>query len=200
MMLQPIHNQRVLPAQLQQTVLPAVTVDTTEIHKQIAQMYNRTIIMPETHTYEVTHYVQTPQGLVKQPEPINNSSSIVATQPVAVLPQQQLVVPSLVVPQPQVLIPQAQVVVPQVQAVVPQAQIVPQASIVGPQYQTLSIQPISSLAVNQRNSLIQPVVPVAQSVLINPAPQLMAQPLIGQSILAQPLSASYNPSMVMNKI
>ena len=194
MMLQPIHNQRVLPAQLQQTVLPAVTVDTTEIHKQIAQMYNRTIIMPETHTYEVTHYVQTPQGLVKQPEPINNSSSIVATQPVAVLPQQQLVVPSLVVPQPQVLIPQAQVVVPQVQAVVPQA------SIVGPQYQTLSIQPISSLAVNQRNSLIQPVVPVAQPVLINPAPQLMTQPLIGQSILAQPLSASYNPSMAMNKI
>ena len=194
MMLQPIHNQRVLPAQLQQTVLPAVTVDTTEIHKQIAQMYNRTIIMPETHTYEVTHYVQTPQGLVKQPEPITNSSSIVA--PGAVLPQQQLVVPSLVIPQPQVLIPQVQVVVPQVQAVVPQTQIVPQASVVGPQYQTLSLQPISSLAVNQRNSLIQPL---AQSVLINPAPQLATQPLIGQSFLAQPLSVSYNPAMVMNK-
>jgi len=194
MMLQPIHNQRVLPAQLQQTVLPAVTVDTTEIHKQIAQMYNRTIIMPETHTYEVTHYVQTPQGLVKQPEPINNTSSIVATQPSAVLPQQQLVVPSLLVPQPQVLIPQAQVVVPQVQAVVPQA------SIVAPQFQTLSFQPISSMVVNQRNSFIQPVVPLAQSVLIKPAPQLTTQPLVGQSILAQPLSVSYNPSIAMNNI
>ena len=94
-MLQPIHNQRVLPAQLQQTVLPAVTVDTTEIHKQIAQMYNRTIIMPETHTYEVTHYVQTPQGLVKKPEPINYFP-LASTPPEALLPQKQIEIPQAV--------------------------------------------------------------------------------------------------------
>ena len=203
MILQPIHNQRVLPAQVQQKVLPAVTVDTTEIHKLIDRMYNKTIVMPATHTYEVTHYVQTPQGLVKQPEPNNITSSIVSTQPEVVLPQQQIVVPAsqvlvpqtqvvvpqtqVVVPQTQLLAPQAQLVVPQVQAVVPQPQvIVPQASVVVPQ-----IQPTSSLVINQRNSLIQPVVPLTQSVLVSPAPQY--------SILSQPLS-SYNPSMVLRAI
>ena len=100
-MLQPIHNQRVLPAQVSQQVLPAVTVDTTEIHKLLNQMYNKTIITPGTQTFEVSHYVQTPQGLVKQAEPINNSSSIISTQPEAVLPQQQLLVPP-----PQVVVSQ----------------------------------------------------------------------------------------------
>ena len=216
MMLQPIHNQRLLPAQVQQTVLPAVTVDTTEIHKLINQMYNKTIIMPATQTFEETHYIQTPQGLVKQSEPINPSSSIVSTQPVAALPQQQLVIsqaqkivpqpqPQVLISQPQVLIPQTQAIIPQPQAITPQAQVVvPQPQVivpqVVPQMQAISIQPISGLVINQRSSLIQPVVPLVQSVLVNPAPQLMARPLISQSILTQPLSASYNPSMVMNVI
>ena len=199
MMLQPIHNQRVLPAKVQQKVLPAVTVDTTEIHKLIDQMYNKTFIMPATHTYEVTHYVQTPQGLVKQPEPINGSSSIVSTQPEAI--QQQIVVPSpqLVVPQPQVLVPQTQVLIPQAQVFAPQVQVLaPQPQVIVPQASLFvpPIKPIYSLPVIQRNSLIQPVVPLAQSVLVRPTPQLVTQPLIGQSILAQPISASYNPSML----
>ena len=64
-MLQPIYQQRVLPAQVTSQYLPAITADTTEIHKKIAQMYNRTIVMPPTHSVEVTNYVQTKEFLFK---------------------------------------------------------------------------------------------------------------------------------------
>ena len=69
MILQPIQQQRVLPAQFRQQVLPAVTVDTSQIHKQIQEMYGKTIVLPETHSVEVKHFIETPQGLVQQPSP-----------------------------------------------------------------------------------------------------------------------------------
>ena len=69
MILQPIQQQRVLPTQFNQQVLPAITCDTTQIRRQIEQMYNRTIILPETHSVEVKNYIETPQGLIQQPTP-----------------------------------------------------------------------------------------------------------------------------------
>ena len=197
----------VLPVQVNQQVLPAITADTTEIHKLIDQMYNKTIIVPGTHTYEVTHYVQTPQGLVKKPEPIN-SFPLASTAPEALLPQKQIEIPQAVIPLPQVLAPQTQVFIPQTQVIAPESQvvvpqpqvIVPQGQIIDPRTQLISIQPISRLSINQRNSFIQPASPITQSFVINPAPQLVNQPMIRQSLLTQPLSTSYSPSMVMNAI
>ena len=91
-MLQPIYQQKVLPAQVTSQYLPAITADTTEIHKKIAQIYNRTIVMPPTHSVEVTNYVQTPQGILRQdtiPQaitPLIQSSQVVPVGPVPVVP------------------------------------------------------------------------------------------------------------------
>ena len=46
-----IYRQRVLPAKINQQMLPAITADTTEIHKMIEEQYGKTVILPETHSY-----------------------------------------------------------------------------------------------------------------------------------------------------
>ena len=264
-MLQPIHQQRILPAKVTEQYLPAITVDTTEIHKLINQMYNKTIILPATHTVEVSNFVQTPQGIVPQnslPQqapkvapveavvPVPQTTPVVPVNPapqvgpvtavvpvspvpqvvpiapkpivpVAAIPQvppiQQVVpvqvtpvVPAVSVTQivpidqvpPVVPVPVAQViqVTPSQVAPIPQAsQIIPNGSLIQPaiipQFQKLSVQPITSLSinsgiaqipknpqasVNSSNKLFQPVIPN-----VNNSQMLTPQPLIQQSILVQ---------------
>ena len=113
-MLQPIHQQRVLPAQVTQQYLPAITVDTTEVHKLIDKLYNKTIILPPTQTIEVSNYIQTPNGLVQQsstsPQIVNRSSlmqPVIPQQSIIqpVIPQQSIIQP--VIPQPQLNISQS---------------------------------------------------------------------------------------------
>ena len=101
MMLQPILNQRVLPTQFTQQYLPAITADTSAIHKQIQDMYSKTIVLPATHTVEVKNYVETPSGLVEQPS------------------SQQTIIQSQAVPQPSLI-----------QSISPQTQILPAQSLV----------------------------------------------------------------------
>ena len=90
MILQPIQQQRVLPTQFNQQVLPAITCDTTQIRRQIEQMYNKTIVLPETHSVEVKNYIETPQGLIQQP------SSSLGQQQQQFLPTQSMAMPSQV--------------------------------------------------------------------------------------------------------
>ena len=51
-----IYRQRVLPAKITQQMLPAITADTTQIHKMIEEKYGKTEILPETRSYHVTNY------------------------------------------------------------------------------------------------------------------------------------------------
>ena len=159
-MLQPIYQQRMLPAQVTSQYLPAITADTTEIHKKIAQMYNKTIIMPPTHSVEVTNYVQTPQGiLVQDPKPQ-------AITPLIQTPQVVSVGPAPVIPATPIV--QAVPVVP-ISQVIPVTPISPNLSIIQPviipQFQQAMIHPESSLPTPQQipnNSnvkLFQPVIP-----------------------------------------
>ncbi len=94
MILQPIQQQRVLPAQFRQQVLPAVTADTSLIRKQIQEMYGKTIVLPETHSVEVKHFIETPQGLVPQTAPtssfVQQPSPTLVQQPSPTLVQQQI--------------------------------------------------------------------------------------------------------------
>ena len=99
-MLQPIHQKRVLPAQMTQQYLPPVTVDTTEIHKMIEKMYNKTIILPATHTVEVTNYIDTPQGLIPQP---SLPSKVVSQPQIPQVSQISVIQPLFVNPQPQLI-------------------------------------------------------------------------------------------------
>ena len=99
-MLQPIHQQRILPAKVTEQYLPAITVDTTEIHKLINQMYNKTIILPATHTVEVSNFVQTPQGIVPQNSLPQQAPKVAPVEAVVPVPQTTPVVP--VNPAPQV--------------------------------------------------------------------------------------------------
>ena len=51
-----IYRQRVLPAKFTRQMLPAITADTTEIHKMIEEQYGKTVILPETQSFHVTNY------------------------------------------------------------------------------------------------------------------------------------------------
>ena len=186
-MLQPIYQQKVLPAQVTSQYLPAITADTTEIHKKIAQIYNRTIVMPPTHSVEVTNYVQTPQGILRQdtiPQaitPLIQSSQVVPVGPFPVVPVTFIVqeVPAVPINQ-------------NVSIIQP---------VIIPQFQQAIIQPESRLPTTQQmpiNSNIKLFQSVIPNSLINQSvhSQIIAPQLINQSILSQPLSASLNTSIV----
>ena len=106
MMLEPIHQQRVLPTQMTQQYLPPITVDTTEVHKMIDKMYNKRIVLPETQIYEVTNYIDTPQGLIPQP---SLTPQVVSQTQVSQIPKKpkvsqiSLIQPQILVPQPQLI-------------------------------------------------------------------------------------------------
>ena len=84
MMLEPIHQQKVLPTQYKQQVLPAVTVDTSQLHKQIEQMYSKTVVLPETHSVEVQNFIETPQGIIQTTSPSSGPQ---------ILPNQSMPIP-----------------------------------------------------------------------------------------------------------
>ena len=73
-MLEPIHNQKVLAPQYTQKYLPPITADTSEIHKLIEKQYNKTVVMPATHNIIMKHFIQTPQGIM--PDPNKEDSQI----------------------------------------------------------------------------------------------------------------------------
>jgi len=153
-MLQPIHQQRILPAKVTEQYLPAITVDTTEIHKLINQMYNKTIILPATHTVEVSNFVQTPQGIVPQNSLPQQAPKVAPVEAVVPVPQTTPVVP--VNPAPQV---------GPVTAVVP----------VSPVPQTTPVVPVNPAPQVGPVTAVVPVSPVPQTtpvVPVNPAPQV----------------------------
>ena len=148
-MLQPIHQQRILPAKVTEQYLPAITVDTTEIHKLINQMYNKTIILPATHTVEVSNFVQTPQGIVPQNSLPQQAPKVAPVEAVVPVPQTTPVVP--VNPAPQV---------GPVTAVVP----------VSPVPQTTPVVPVNPAPKVGPVIAVVPVSPVPQVVPIAPKP------------------------------
>ena len=148
-MLQPIHQQRILPAKVTEQYLPAITVDTTEIHKLINQMYNKTIILPATHTVEVSNFVQTPQGIVPQNSLPQQAPKVAPVEAVVPVPQTTPVVP--VNPAPQV---------GPVTAVVP----------VSPVPQTTPLVPVNPAPQVGPVIAVVPVSPVPQVVPIAPKP------------------------------
>ena len=179
MILQPIQQQRVLPTQITQQYLPAITVDTTPVHKLINQLYNKTIVLPATHTVEISNYIDTPQGLIRT----DSSTQTLSPQPSLIqseMPQSQLVnVQPSINP---VLVPQ------NISSFQP-------VSVAQP---TISIVQQSVPIVQQ--SIVQQTIPFArQSMMVQPisTQQIIGQPLINQSALLRPLSASYNYSPVM---
>ena len=70
-MLKPIQQQTVLPAQYKQEYLPPITADTTQIHKLIEQTYSKTVLLPQNNSVNVVNFIETPQGLIKQPGSMN---------------------------------------------------------------------------------------------------------------------------------
>ena len=153
MILQPIQQQRVLTTQITQQYLPAITVDTTPVHKLINQLYNKTIVLPATHTVEVSNYIDTPQGLIRT----DSSTQTLSPQPSliqTVMPQSQLVnVQPAINP---VLIPQN---ISSLQPVQPTISIVQQSiPIAG---QSMMVQPISTQQI-----IGQPL--INQSALLRP--------------------------------
>lgn len=193
-MLQPIYQQRVLPAQVTSQYLPAITADTTEIHKKIAQMYNRTIVMPPTHSVEVTNYVQTSQGiLVQDPTPQANTPLIQSSQVASVDPSPVIAATSIIQAVPIVPISQVIPVNPNVSIIKP---------VIIPQFQQSIIHPESSLPTTQQMpfhsniKLFQPVMPNSMIGQSSNSQINRPQPSINQSILAQPLSVSLNTSIV----
>ena len=181
MILQPIQQQRVLPTQITQQYLPAITVDTAPIHKLINQLYNKTVVLPPTQTVEVSNYVETPQGLIRT----DSSAQTLTPQPSliqSVMPQTQLVnVQPTVNP---VLVPQSVTSLQPVSVV----------------QQTIPIVQKSVPLVQQRVPIVQQSIPIArQSMMVQPfsMQQIIGQPLINQSALLRPLSVSYNYSTVM---
>jgi hypothetical protein len=164
-MLQPIHQQRILPAKVTEQYLPAITVDTTEIHKLINQMYNKTIILPATHTVEVSNFVQTPQGIVPQNSLPQQAPKVAPVEAVVPVPQTTPVVP--VNPAPQVgpvtavvpvsPVPQTTPVVP----VNPAPQVGPVIAVVPvPQVVPIAPKPTVPVAAIPQVPPIQQVVPV----------------------------------------
>ena len=71
MILEPIQQQKVLPAQYKQEYLPPITADTTQIHKLIEQTYSKTVLLPQNNSVNVVNFIETPQGLIKQPGSMN---------------------------------------------------------------------------------------------------------------------------------
>ena len=176
-MLAPIHQSRILPAQVTQQYLPAITVDTTEVHKLIHNLYNKTIILPATHTVEVSNYVQTPNGLELRsstnPQKLNQSTlqqpgipqvpiiqPEISQQPIIfqpLIPQQNLLQP---------LIPQQAIIQPLIPQQTLFQPLIPQQSIIQPilpqqvGIQPLTLQPqIVNKSMEQKNALFQPVIP-----------------------------------------
>ena len=147
-MLQPIHQQRVLPAQMTQQYLPPITVDTTEVHKMIAKLYNKTVVLPPTHTVEVTNYIDTPQGLIRQ-----NS---LPTQVIPQIPQ----VSQISVIQPQIIVPQPQQIALRPIATLSVAS--PNSSL----FQPVLPQSMVLQSINPRIITTQPL--ISQSVLVRP--------------------------------
>ena len=90
-----IYRQRVLPPKITQQMLPAITADTTQIHKMIEEQYGKTVILPETHSFHVTNYDEN-----SSKEMINSlfSQNPTYAQPQPTLPQPSLPQPTL--PQP----------------------------------------------------------------------------------------------------
>ena len=185
MMLQPIYNQRVLPTQFTQQYLPAITADTSAIHKQIQDMYSKTIVLPATHSIEVKHFVETPSGLVEQPSP------------------QQTIVQSQAVPQPSLI-----------QPISPQPQLLPAQSLISrpplvrslsQRIQTYSPQPMIGQSYYSPLVIPQPtiyngvvpgsmVLPTANTQLTN-SQLLFSRLLPNQSLYTAPVPV-YNPSTV----
>ena len=89
MILQPIQQQKVLPTKFTQKYLPPVTVDTSNIQKQIQQMYSKTIVLPETQSVEVKNYIETPQGYILQPSPSPVQQTIPSIQSMSIPSQVQ---------------------------------------------------------------------------------------------------------------
>ena len=174
MILQPIQQQRVLPTQITQQYLPAITVDTTPVHKLINQLYSKTIVLPPTHTVEISNYVDTPQGLIRtnsSTQTLSPQSSLVQS----VMPQTQLVnVQPTVNP---VLVPQNISTLQPVSLVQPTVPIIQQSVPIVQQ----------SIPITQQSMMVQPLT----------TQQIIGQPLINQSALLTPLSASFNYSPVM---
>ena len=85
MMLEPIHNQKVLSPKYTQKYLPPIEVDSSQIQKLKESKYNKTLVLPVTQNVIVKHYVETPQGLVLQESDAQSSqtkSNIIDTRPV----------------------------------------------------------------------------------------------------------------------
>ena len=165
-MLQPIHQQRILPAKVTEQYLPAITVDTTEIHKLINQMYNKTIILPATHTVEVSNFVQTPQGIVPQNSLPQQAPKVAPVEAVVPFPQTTPVVP--VNPAPQVgpvtaVVPVSPV--PQTTPVVP----VNPAPKVGPVIAVVPVSPVPQVV----PIAPKPIVPVAAIPQVPPIQQVV---------------------------
>ena len=165
-MLQPIHQQRILPAKVTEQYLPAITVDTTEIHKLINQMYNKTIILPATHTVEVSNFVQTPQGIVPQNSLPQQAPKVAPVEAVVPVPQTTPVVP--VNPAPQVgpvtaVVPVSPV--PQTTPVVP----VNPAPKVGPVIAVVPVSPVPQVV----PIAPKPIVPVAAIPQVPPIQQVV---------------------------
>ena len=62
-MMPPIYQQKYLPAKYNTQFLPPVTADTSQIERLIEEQYNKTIILPETHSSEVTNIIAQPEVL-----------------------------------------------------------------------------------------------------------------------------------------
>ena len=101
-----IYRQRILPAKINQQMLPPITADTTQIHKMIEETYGKTEILPETHTYHVTNYDEnTSKEMIKSffpQNPVNpvNTVNTVNTQPQPTLVQSSFYQPVLVTYKP----------------------------------------------------------------------------------------------------
>ena len=188
MILQPIQQQRVLPAQFRQQVLPAVTVDTSQIKKQIQEMYGKTIVLPETHSVEVKNFIETPQGLVQQPSPPQG----VATQ----IPPTQSFVPQTAPTQSFVQQP-SPTLVQQPSPTLVQQQILPNQSMAlpslpNPVYSTQSLinQSYNPLLVSRTPTTFQSYAPGSMVLPTNNTQFLYNRILPNQSAY---VSASYNP-------
>ena len=72
MMLEPIHNQKVLSPQYTQKYLPPVVADTSEVRKLIEKQYSKTVVIPATHNVIVTNFISTPQGIIPDPNKQNS--------------------------------------------------------------------------------------------------------------------------------
>ena len=172
MILQPIHQERVLPAQFSQQYLPPVTVDTTEVHKLIEKLYSKTIVLPPTHTVEVSNYVQTPQGLIRT----DSGNQTITPQPSLIQSMTQTQMANV---QP----PVNPVIFPQNISLQPLPVVQPNISVI-----------------QQRVPIVQQTLPISQpSMILQPinTQSLIGQPLITQSALLRPLSATFNASSLM---